>query len=386
MKTKEFVHLRQKKLANGNMSLYLDIYYNGRRSYEFLKLYLIPERDRNAKTRNNETMRLAEAVKAKRIIDIQNGTYGFGGRPKSKTPLLEYAAGIVAQKGEGTGGTYRNLLVRIEEYFGSGFPVEKLTARDVRAFYDCLLKSANRNYNGISKPLSRTTIHGYCNVFKLFVRQAVRDSLLDKDVTIGVDVVTPSESVRQYLTIDEVQMLCSGDIGKPFKRAFLFSCLTGLRKSDIAALTWGDVITQDGFTRIVFRQRKTKSLEYLDISPQAVPLMGERGRDGDKVFEGFSYHNCNVTLAQWLQEAGIRKRITFHCARHTFAVMMLTLGVDIYTTSKLLGHRELSTTQIYAKIIDEKKRDAVLKIPVEIKTPPVAAGGVSRKNQSDRKN
>jgi len=369
MKTKEIVHLRQKRLANGNMSLYLDIYHNGRRSYEFLKLYLIPERDRNAKTRNNETMRLAEAIKAKRIIDIQNGAYGFGGHPKSKTPLLEYASGIVAQKSEGTGGTYRNLLVRIEEHFGSGFPVEKLTARDVRAFYDFLLKSANRNYNGISKPLSKTTVHGYCNVFKLFVRQAVKDGLLDRDVTSGVDVVTPAESVRQYLTIGELQLLSSGSLDKPFKRAFIFSCLTGLRKSDVAALTWRDVITQDGFTRIVFRQRKTQSLEYLDISPQAVPLMGERGGDDDKVFGGFSYHNCNTTLAQWIRDAGIKKRITFHCARHTFAVMMLTLGVDIYTTSKLLGHRELSTTQIYAKIIDKKKQDAVLKIPIEIKNP-----------------
>lgn len=61
--------------------------------------------------------------------------------------------------------------------------------------------------------------------------------------------------------------------------------------------------------------------------------------------------------------AGIHKDITFHCGRHTFAVMMLDLGTDIYTVSKLLGHRELSTTQIYAKVLDKNKQAAVAKIP-----------------------
>jgi hypothetical protein len=64
-----------------------------------------------------------------------------------------------------------------------------------------------------------------------------------------------------------------------------------------------------------------------------------------------------------MMRAGITKDITFHCARHTFAVLQLTLGTEIFTLSKLLGHSELKTTQIYAKIIDEKKREAVNKIP-----------------------
>jgi len=71
----------------------------------------------------------------------------------------------------------------------------------------------------------------------------------------------------------------------------------------------------------------------------------------------------NVALMQWTLKAGITKHITFHCARHSFAVLQLTLGTEIFTLSKLLGHSELKTTQIYAKIVDEKKREAVNKIP-----------------------
>lgn len=67
----------------------------------------------------------------------------------------------------------------------------------------------------------------------------------------------------------------------------------------------------------------------------------------------------NVALTQWMCKAGITKHITFHCGRHTYATYLLTQGEDIYTVSKLLGHRELKTTQVYAKVIDQKKRDAV---------------------------
>ena len=69
---KEPVRLRRKKLTNGNVSLYLDIYWNGTREYEFLKLYLIPEKSKSDKDKNRETLKLANSVKAQRIIEIQN--------------------------------------------------------------------------------------------------------------------------------------------------------------------------------------------------------------------------------------------------------------------------------------------------------------------------
>ena len=371
MKVKEPIHIRRKKCANGNVSLYLDIYWNGRRSYEFLKLYLVPETNNNARLRNKETLRLAEAIKIQRIADMQKSAFGFP--VKTRTKLIDYIKGCIEKRGEGTQKTYRNILVRAQEYFGDGFILEHITENDVKGFYSFVELSANRNTDGAT--LSKTTTHCYCGVFRGFLNKAAKDGLISYTVAKCGSFPKKAESTRQYLSIDEVQKLCETDIRKQYRKAFLFSCLTGLRKSDIQALIWGEILEEDGFSRILFRQKKTKNVEYLDISPQARQLLGERGQDSVLVFPRFRYTSyTNKQIREWAKSVGINKNLTFHCARHTFAVMMLTLGVDIYTTSKLLGHRELATTQIYAKIIDKKKQDAVSKIPIVIKTPPLLTG------------
>ena len=136
-----------------------------------------------------------------------------------------------------------------------------------------------------------------------------------------------------------------------------------MRHCDIRAPTWDDVHDQDGYTRIIFRQRKTHGQEYLDISAQAASLMGERGSDTYVVFPLMSWSSVRKQLMAWGKRAKITKHVTFHTSRHTFAVLQLEVGTDIYTVSKLLGHRELSTTQVYAKVIDKAKREAVDRMP-----------------------
>ena len=182
---------------------------------------------------------------------------------------------------------------------------------------------------------------------------------------MGVKATRTEDVHREYLTIEELQRLVKTDCSYPvLKDAFIFSCLTGMRWSDINKLTWGEVQEFDGGTRVVFRQKKTRGLEYLDISEQAVRSMGPRGRAAERVFSGLKYSAWhNLALREWCMKAGITKHITFHCGRHTFAVLQLSLGTEIYTLSKLLGHRELKTTQVYAQIMDEKKREAVNRIP-----------------------
>ena len=149
------------------------------------------------------------------------------------------------------------------------------------------------------------------------------------------------------------------------RNPFLFSCFTGMRYSDIIKLRWKEVEQSNGRTRLVFRQQKTRSQEYMDLNEQAVSLMGERGAEDQLVFPGWEWNTAlfNYYLRAWVKSAGIKKRISFHCARHTFATMLLTLGVDIYVVSKLLGHSSVKTTQVYAKIVDEKKQQAVDSIP-----------------------
>ena len=148
------------------------------------------------------------------------------------------------------------------------------------------------------------------------------------------------------------------------KNAFIFSCLTGLRWSDIDKLRWSEVRDEDTGSRVIFRQKKTDGLEYLYVSEQSRKLLGKRTNESDRVFRGLKYGAVyNTEILRWCMKAGITKHITFHSARHTNAVLLLENGADIYTVSKRLGHREIRTTEIYTKIIDEKMKEAANLIP-----------------------
>ena len=105
----------------------------------------------------------------------------------------------------------------------------------------------------------------------------------------------------------------------------------------------------------------------MPISEQAFSLLGERKEPAGNVFEGLTYSAyANKHLYQWIGAAGITKDITFHCFRHTFATLQLFNGTDIYTVSKMLGHKDLKTTQVYAKIVDEAKRKAADNIKLDL--------------------
>ena len=141
-----------------------------------------------------------------------------------------------------------------------------------------------------------------------------------------------------------------------------------MRWSDVQKMTWAEVQFSNEIGHYIrFRQKKTKGAETQPISEQAFELLGERTIPDERVFVGLKYSAWhNLKLQQWVMKAGISKTITFHCARHTYATLQLTLGTDIYTVSKLLGHKDLKTTQIYAKIIDERKKEAANKIKLDI--------------------
>lgn len=144
------------------------------------------------------------------------------------------------------------------------------------------------------------------------------------------------------------------------KTAFLFSCFCGLRYSDVKGLRWKDVIEENGKTHLELRQQKTGKVIYLPLSLQAQKFMpGEKGNPDDAVFDVPTLSDCDHVLKTWTSKAGITKRVSYHVSRHAFATMTLTMGADLYTTSQLLGHSDVETTQVYAKIVDKKKVDAV---------------------------
>lgn len=366
---KEPIRIRQKKLANGNISLYLDIYINGKREYEFLKMYLVPEKSREDKLHNQETIRLANAVKALRIVDIQNGRYGFSSQFKLELNFFEYFdACIDARRRADSNGNVGNWLSARKHllgYFKPSTTFADIDERSCEGFKRHLERDARTS---AGQPLSTTSQHSYFCKFKACITQAFKDRIIPTDVCSNITPPSYETAERVFLTADEVRAMARTECRYPvLKSAFLFSCLTGLRWSDIQKLTWREISESDGHTRITFTQKKTRSLEYLDINEQAVSLLGSRRADNDRVFVGLKYSTyMNVALVQWALRAGITKDVTFHSGRHTFAVMMLDLGADIYTVQKLMGHKELRTTQLYAKILDKKKRDAVSLLPKDL--------------------
>lgn len=372
---KEPIKLRKRPNATGTVSLYLDIYIDGKRTYEWLKLYLIPEKTRKDKEKNIETMRLAEAIKAKRIVDLKNGKFGFDSQYATHTRFFDYYRSMCQKRlgtdSKGNWGNWHSCLHHLQKYEPrEDITFAEITPEWVQGFKDYLENDAiawqhdtrERNKN---KPLARNSKVSYFNKLRACLNQAFEERILSTNPLRSIDGFEAEEGTRMYLTIDEIRRLANTECDYPnIKKAFLFSCLTGLRRSDIQKLTWGDVYQQGEYTRIIFKQKKTGGLEYLDLSAQAAALMGERGNPDDFVFGDIHSPSCtNAAIKLWVARAGINKDITFHCGRHTFATMMLDLGTDIYTTSKLLGHKDISTTQIYAKVMDKNKQAAVAKIP-----------------------
>lgn len=372
---KEPIKIRRKQLANGNISLYLDIYHNGKREYEFLKLYLIPEKNRADKEKNRQTLQLANSIKAKRIVDIQNGDHGFKSPFAEEVLFFDYYRNMCEKRlgteSRGNWGNWRSCLKHLEKYESNQrITLSQITPKWVQGFKDYLENEATAwgcDFRERIKdhPLARNSKLSYFNKLKACLNQAYEDRLIAYNPMRGIENFKPEDGKRMYLTIEELRKLVDTVCEYPnIKRAFLFSCLTGLRRSDVIRLTWRDVQQHGEFTRIIFKQKKTSGQEYLDITPQAAELMGERGLPDEQIFTDIHSPSCtNEAIKRWVLRAGIDKEITFHCGRHTFAVMMLDLGTDIYTVSKLLGHRELSTTQIYAKVLDKNKQAAVARIP-----------------------
>lgn len=368
LKPKEPVRLRQKTLSNGNQSLYLDIYRNGQRQYEFLKLYLIPETASNptAKERNKQTLIQANTIKAQRVIELTNSEAGVKNLHRSKMLLTDWLEHYKILKGNKSKGLLQQISFTQQlliQYKG-----DKITLANVnKAFCEGFLNYIQNEYVSelTKKRLTGHTTYNYYRVLNGALNVAVRAEIIQQNpLSLIESDFKPKkpESQRVYLSVDEVGRLATTDC-KPhiYKQAFLFSCCCGLRFSDVARIKWGNLSKIDGQTMADLRQKKTDDPIYLPLSANALSWLPERGNEPDDkpIFNGINNMHVSKIIGRWAAAAGITKHVTFHTARHTFATMLLTKGADLYTTSKLLGHKNITHTQIYAKIVDQKKVEAV---------------------------
>ena len=363
---------RLRPIKNGQTSLYLDFYppirhpktgKMTRREYLGFYIYTNPV-EQFQQDFNRSILQKAEVIRCRRTEAIINEEYGFLDRSKAKESFLDYfkekSKGCSDKRGWET--AYNHLV----KYTNGQCRFCDLTVPYCQGFLDWLL-SDECMFQG--KHLMATTANNNFSKLKAVVRMAFEDGLIKENISLKLTKAKAHNNKREYLNKEELLALsntkCGSDV---LYRAGLFSCLTGLRLSDIMGLRWKDIkISSDGGWALDITTKKTKTDAVLPISEEALELCGERGEW--LVFQGLSPWLIKQHLSQWIKDAGIKKHITFHCFRHTFATLQLAEGTDIYTVSKLLTHSNLATTQVYADVVSKLKREACERI--SLKTPKV---------------
>lgn len=359
--------LRRRKLAGGRISLFLDRSVDGGHEYEFLQLYLLPETSSTAKRQNARTLREAEEILQARTEALLNA--------KAETELACSGTGVLLSDWLQTSCNNHKMrglrdyegILTLRKILLTFRPNVRLSEIDKQFCLDMIDWFRNTYINKrTGTTIGARTADTYCQRFRTALNEAVREGLIDKNPwnkLETIEKIKKPESKREYLTIDEIRSMIATDCPNGLvKRAYLFSCFTGLRISDVRNLKWGDIYHENGQTFVSVVMKKTTKPLYIPLSGQALKWMPEKGDSAsdDYVFGNLvNYGNVNENLKKWAEAAGIRKHISYHTSRHSFATMMLTLGADLYTVSKLLGHSSVKHTQIYARIIDRKKDEAV---------------------------
>ena len=339
------------------------------------KAYYRPKRDVNGIIQCRSTIDQEACIFADKVRDIRQHEYDnqslyteteaeqAAQNERSKCDFIKYFEDLRDKRHQNSSKSIRvnwDREVTLMKMFTEGKPMIFSTI-DMNLLEDYKNFLINAPQGGSKKgTITRNTASTYFSIFKAGLHQAFIDGYLTVDIAAKAKNIAYSDKQREYLTIDELNTLAATPCDRPImKRASLFSALTGMRHSDIQKLKWKEIIKDGEHYRILFTQQKTKGVQYMPISDQAYQLCGERGEPDRLVFEGLQDPSwINKPLERWIKAAGITKHITFHCFRHTYATLQLTNGTDIYTVSKMLGHTKVTTTQIYAKIVDEKKEQA----------------------------
>jgi integrase len=380
---KKVGQVSEARLAKGiKRKVWLSLTYNPgqglKRSYEFLHLFIYEKPTTPIeKTHNKEVLLMAEQIRAKRLLECQANQYGLQPTFKRKMSFSKFFEDTIKAKSETLAqlSSWHSVHKHFTNFVkGRDVRFEEVDQVLLENFKQYLLREP---ITKSGRQLSNNAALSYFNKIKTLLKEAYMQRIITENPATRVRGIKEVDTKREYLTFEELQKLvhapCQIDV---LKRAFLFSSLTGLRHSDIRKMTWGELYYEESIGWILrFTQQKTKSVENLPISEQAIQfidsdidLVKQRVNDpawkDEKVFKGLAY-DCwfNKKLKLWMQAAGIEKKATFHTGRHSFATLMLSLNTDMMVVSKLLGHKNLKTTQIYAKVLDSRKIEATNKIP-----------------------
>jgi len=352
------VKIRERKRGSKKVYLFLDIYHNGERKQESTGLYY------STQSKNKKDIKQkANEIRKQREQQLDGG---YTGKSKSEIDFILYFEDFIKSRGSRRpSDIYINALKQLKKF---------ISGKKIKTTFDRLennTKFFQEFADYLLEQVAQNTAWSYLSKTKAVINNAIRERIILQSPAKHINI--PWQEVEKvYLTIEELNRLAKTECSYlHIKLSFLFSCYTGLRLSDIKKLLWKEVKNDPGGNLTLhFRQKKTGGVEYFPLNETAIKLINETIENPkiiphpeSKIFMSFSDTKIARTLNSWVRNAKIYKHVSFHCGRHTFAVNSLASGVDIFTVSKLLGHRDLKTTLVYAKIVDSKLNEAVNKLP-----------------------
>lgn len=354
------VKVRTRAITGNRLAVYID---RGTKEQRFVStgIYLSGEKDKAAKAANKEKLEVANKIAAKIEREMllpeiyTNEEIGkLKQAQKSTQSIFKYIELNARKKRLSNFNVWNATLGHLVECWIVDKPFNEITLSDIDDFEDYLLSMAVSSRT--NKPLSHNSAACYFTTFKNILKEAYRGGYLDKDISMNAGSIQPKETVISHLTADELSTLLATECGCPLlKEMAIFSAFTGLRWSDCQALDTDNLKETPSGWVLRFTQVKTGNEEVMPISPTAKKFIPPNDK---KPFAKVDYPSMIKPLNQWIKDAGIDKKITFHSFRHSYAMMLLDNNVDLLTVSELLGHKSIRSTQVYAKATNERKRAA----------------------------
>ena len=364
------VTLIERKMKKGRIALVLNTYYDnkaplGLKGKQIFKAtgFVLTGEDSKDDRRNDKEARIgAERMlqRAREEYDRLADGEESPAQNRDRSFVQYWGEMIATRNTENTRHSWETALDHFKAFLFETYPMMdkenvdisfREMNRDVcekfKAYLEQRLKSAN-------------SVLSYFGRLKSALNQAVRDNKMSMSPARSV-TIKKTQTLPRYLTLDEIKKLEATPANDPnTSNAFLFSAFTGFRISDVQSLTWTQVV--DG--HISYRQKKTGAAQRIPLGVQAKKILDEQRKvsTGPKVFDLPSTPAIDSRLKTWAKSADVQP-FSFHASRHSFAVLCIDRGIDLYTVSGLLGHKNIQTTQIYTKITDTKKQTAVAMLP-----------------------
>lgn len=338
-----------KRKTKCGYSLYLDYRINGVRHQEATGLQILDGNDTYTKQLNKDTKLRFAHMKFEKQKQLMDGIIIPLQTKRQRIDFFQYFEEYM-QLNPSKERRNSSTLKQLKNFWGKDtLPITEINEKTLKLFKIYL-----------EEHLTGETPYDYFKALKAILKQATKEGLFLHNPAADIKVARRSNEAKVSLTFDELNTLYKASCpNENVKRAFLFSCYTGLRFCDIKKLCWNN-ISDDGILKMV--QSKTNHPVSLKLVDFALALLGRRGEPNDLIFSLPTGNGTNKNLRVWAKNAEIEKKVTYHCARHSFATNLFSSGVDIYTTSAAMGHKSLKETPRYVKIAQHTIADALQKM------------------------